>query len=374
MTHPPAALPAPRNRWRTLASTLVKAALTVGVFWLLLRHPVEDGGHKVPVWRAIRDHVLEMDPRTFWAFVLLASMTKFAGILASMYRWQLLLRGQRIDLPFRHIFGSFLIGRFLGTFLPSTIGLDGYKLWDAYRFSGKGVEAGTATVIEKLTGVLGLCLTYLLTLPIGYHVLAEVTGERAALFAVVTGTAAFSAVCGFFLVLFWPRVIVTLLAMLPAPGAARRFLDHAGRAASAYQGQAALLANVVVQAFLVHFCTAAMYWFTALAVGAWADFWEVTFASTIQIIGTVFSPTIAGEGAREAIQALLLQKRMGMVQAVMSGALGFWAAEGLTLIGAVFLWIRPPEYRPPYCLVDGQPVDFSQLDLAARLPSWRRTA
>ena len=49
-----------------------------------------------------------------------------------------------------------------------------------------------------------------------------------------------------------------------------------------------------------------MYFFTALAIGvtaAQASFWQVTFASTIQILATVLSPfTIAGEGIREIAQ------------------------------------------------------------------------
>ena len=58
------------------------------------------------------------------------------------------------------------------------------------------------------------------------------------------------------------------------------------------------------------------------------------FGSNIQILGTIFSPTIAGEGAREALQALLLEKQLGGVaQAVLSGALGFIAAEAATMWG-----------------------------------------
>lgn len=364
--------PGHRSPWRSLATTAVKIGLTAGVFWLLLRHPIEVAGQKVPVWRAIGDHLAEMDQRTFWTFVSLATLTKFAGILASMYRWQLLLRGQRIDLPFRHLFGSFLIGRFLGTFLPGTIGLDGYKLWDAYRFSGKGAETTAATVIEKLTGVLGLFITYLLTLPVGYRVLASVSGDHAGKVATLTGIMAVTIVGGLLFVLFRPGMVIP--AMQVTPGAFRGFLQRMGKAAATYEGQAGLLINVVAQAFLVHFCTAAMYWFTALAVGASAGFWEVTFASSIQIFATVLVPTIAGEGTREAVQALLLTKRMGMVQAVMSGALGFWAAEGLTLLGVFFLWGRRAGYHPRYCLVNGEPVDFSRLDLRLNMPSFRASA
>ena len=71
------------------------------------------------------------------------------------------------------------------------------------------------------------------------------------------------------------------------------------------------------------------------------SFWQVVFASSIQIFATVISPfTIAGEGVREIVQALLLAKHIGTSQSILSAALGFWAAEALTLGGAVFWWIR----------------------------------
>ena len=83
----------------------------------------------------------------------------------------------------------------------------------------------------------------------------------------------------------------------------------------------------------------------------------------IQIIGTVLSPTIAGEGAREAFQALLLSKQLGGVaQAVLSAALGFIAAEAATLWGGAFLWVRKPGWRPAFTTVDGQQVDYAWID------------
>ena len=68
-----------------------------------------------------------------------------------------------------------------------------------------------------------------------------------------------------------------------------------------------LLLLALANKFVTHFTTAMVYYFTALAIGVvGAQFWPITFGSTIQILGTVFSPTIAGEGAREAFQAVLL--------------------------------------------------------------------
>ena len=63
-------------------------------------------------------------------------------------------------------------------------------------------------------------------------------------------------------------------------------------------------------------------------------------ASSIQILATVLSPfTIAGEGIRELAQLVLLQNMIGPAAAIVSAALGFWAAEALTLAGGVFWWI-----------------------------------
>jgi uncharacterized membrane protein YbhN (UPF0104 family) len=89
-----------------------------------------------------------------------------------------------------------------------------------------------------------------------------------------------------------------------------------------------------------------------------ASFWQVTFASSIQIFATVMSPfTIAGEGIREIVQALLLAKHIGMSQSIISAALGFWAAEALTLTGAFFLWARKKDYSPAFVAVNGRRLD-----------------
>ena len=83
----------------------------------------------------------------------------------------------------------------------------------------------------------------------------------------------------------------------------------------------------------------------------------------LQILATLLSPTIAGEGAREAFQALLLSKQLnGVAPAVLSGALGFVAAEAATLWGGLFLWTRTPTWRPAFTLVDDVQVDYAWID------------
>ncbi len=353
---------------RSALKFLVKAGLTVGAFYLLFAHKVTDeAGNPQTTLEVIREFLPRIDLTRFFEFVLFATLIKFVGILASMWRWTLLLRGQGIDLPFRHIFGSFLIGRFLGTFLPSTIGLDGYKLYDASRFSGRSVEASGATLVEKVLGFAGIFLTYLVALPFGISIF----GERAGQIMALTIPVALLPLVVIFALFGWPgpRLIDWAVERVPL-GSYTGFLQRLGAAIAAYGGKRGVLLQAAALSFVVHFTTAAMYFFTALAIGvsaAQAGFWQVTFGSTIQIFATVLSPfTVAGEGIREIAQYYLLGHLMGPAEAIVSAALGFWAAEGLTLFGGIFWWIRRDNYTPAWCRVAGRQVDYAESALASR--------
>ncbi len=168
------------------------------------------------------------------------------------------------------------------------------------------------------------------------------------------------------LILAFPRILTGALNVFGKwlPGGLRGRVEQLNAALGAYHGQVGLLFAALFSKFVTHFTTAVVYYFTALAIGVvGAQFWPIVFGSTIQILGTVFAPTIAGEGAREAFQAILLQKQLGGVpQAVLSAALGFIAAEAATLWGGAFLLVRKPGWRPTFTCVDDAQVDYAWID------------
>ncbi|UCE85163.1 MAG: flippase-like domain-containing protein, partial [Deltaproteobacteria bacterium] len=352
--------------WRGRLLNAVKFYVTIRAFWLLLSHPVAvDDGGTVVAWRLILEQLQGIDAGTFWTFVAIATGIKFVGMLSSMYRWMLVLRGQGVELPFRHIFGSFLIGRAIGTFLPSTAGLDGYTLYDAARFSGRTVEATAAKALEKVVGFSGIFLSYLVALPFGYWIF----GENAKLIVALTLPIPLGVIAGLLLVLWYPAVLQWGLEHLPIPGKARLqgVVMRISNAVAAYRDKKQLVVVLLFLSFVVHFTTAAMYYFTALAIGAvGAQFWPIAFGSSVQILATVLSPfTIAGEGIREAAQYALLGNLIGPAAAIVSAALGFWAAEAPTMLGFLFWWLRGKDYRPAYCLVNGEQVDYESAARAA---------
>ncbi len=356
----------PKGQTRSRLFTALKAWFTILCFWALLTHPIEvESGEKVIALQLIRDQLARIDAGTFWLFVGLATAIKAIGMLSSMYRWQLMLRGQGIELPFKHIFGSFLIGRAIGTFLPSTAGLDGYTLFDAARFSGRTVEVAAAKFVEKVCGFSGVFMTFLVALPFGIGIF----GDNALLFASITIPIAAGVIAGLVMVLLFPGVVQWILETVPLPAKQRisGLVTRVSTSAAAYRGHPALVFQILFLSFLVHFTTAVMYYYTALAIGAeGADFWKITFGSAIQIFATVVSPfTIAGEGIREAAQYLLLGELIGPAAAIVSAALGFWAAEAPTMLGFLFWWARSDDYTPDYARVDGVQVDYEEAARAA---------
>ena len=152
---------------RKKVDLVAKIVFTVVGCMALLRHPIEvEGSGKLPLYEAIAAYIDQVDRTTFITWALVAMGVKFVGVISSAYAWNLLLRGQGVRFPFwSKIMTAFLIGRFIGTFLPSTLGLDGYTLYEAGRYSNEWPRVITAKALEKFIGVTGLFLGMVVTMP-----------------------------------------------------------------------------------------------------------------------------------------------------------------------------------------------------------------
>ncbi|MCX5895716.1 MAG: sulfatase-like hydrolase/transferase, partial [Proteobacteria bacterium] len=321
--------------------------LFTAILFILIFNPRLLGIQKqlIPVtplslWQEIKG----IDVSVFWKWFLIAMAIQASGFLANVVRWNLLLKGQAIGLPFSHLLGSFLVARFFGIFLPGTIGLDGYRLYDVARHTGKLVESTTVILIEKLTGFIALTFLLFITLPLGMRFLKV---NLIILVAILLVLGIFIVVS--FLLLFNPRIIQIVFAIIPIPMRTKiqGKLDKIALAVTAYGGQAALLMRALACGFLVHLCTTLMYFATAMSIKtANIHILDILFASPIMIYGTVLGPSIGGEGIREAVFALLLGNMAGPAKAILFAHLGFWVGGILSLAGGVIFMIRPAEYRP----------------------------
>lgn len=323
----------------------IRIAVTVGLFLLLFRpetfglRPDQFGGVKPG------DMLRELSEAgaqnvAFW--LILAFIVKMLGMLAGVMRWRILLHGQGLQIPLKFLLQSWFIGRFIGIFLPGTIGLDGYRLYDSSRYTGDVIRCTTVIAVEKLIGFIALTLLVFLTFPLGFHLLQL----RIPVLAVILLVLA-AAVIFFFTLLLNPRIIQVLVSVFPTPAQIRRPLLRIGAAVTAYSGAKRDLLLAVMYGFFVHFNTCLMYFGTMMAIRAEnTSFWDILFASPLMIYGTVLGPSIGGEGIREIVFVTLLGGKSSTASALTFAHLGWWVGEVIPfLIGAVVYLTRAPLTR-----------------------------
>ena len=131
------------------------------------------------LWAAIRG----LTWRVFLPWFLGGMAIKLLGIFANVWRWQILLRGQGIDLGFGYLANTYFIGRYFGIVTPSTMGLDAWRLYDTIRLTRRPVECTTALAVERVLGLVGIFTVILVLLPFA----RDIT-QRQSLGELVAGT------------------------------------------------------------------------------------------------------------------------------------------------------------------------------------------
>lgn|GEM_PF-1796749 len=328
---------------RTLVWHLVRIAITLALFTLLFR-PDLLGIHRtfIPVnlhdlWQEVRG--LSLSKLIPW--MVLALVIKATGMACTVFRWHLLLTGQGIRLSARHLVTAFLEGRFIGTFTPSTIGLDGYRAWDVAMVTGQTVESITVILVEKVTGFFALSVLVLLTLPFGIRIFGAGVLWALALFLMIPVLVSSA-------ILWWPGG-VTKLAQRFAPGDGKisRTVRKTGDAVAKYRGHRGILIAAAACGLGVHSAIIGVYLCTSRAIGSTVAVTDLLFAAPIMVAATVGFPlSVGGEGIREGTFVYLLG-RVGVASqtAFLFSHLGFWVDMILSSAGGVLLLVRPSRRR-----------------------------
>lgn len=106
-------------------------------------------------------------------WLLIALGIYFLNVLASVWRWYLLLQAQQVDVPARTLLGSFLVAQFFNNFLPSNIGGDVFRISDTAKPARSKTLATTVILADRVIGVIGLVLVAAL----GATMIAGVAGH-----------------------------------------------------------------------------------------------------------------------------------------------------------------------------------------------------
>jgi uncharacterized membrane protein YbhN (UPF0104 family) len=324
----PAETAKPRRRWALLA---VKATVTLGLLGWLLREMIVRDGVDVLLDRAAR-----LAPN----WVLAAIALHFASVTTGVLRWRVLLGARGIVQPLDVLFRSFLVGRFLGAFTPSTTGLDGYRLWDMGRRTGDYTTSGAVILVEKLVGLVGMATVCLVLLPFGLLERLGLVGVLVAL-----GMAA-AALAGLF-VLSSPTRASSLARLTPGPirGRATKIAEALAGGLS-WRG----LATALGLGILSHAFLSATFAASGLAVGIGLSPLTLLAVGNAIVISVLLPVSIGGVGVREGVAvALLVSAGDGTVtttDAMLLALVGYLTGQAPALLGGLLLAISRDPARP----------------------------
>ena len=334
---------------RSLARFGPRVVITAALFLLLFRPSLFGLDVAfIPVSLAdLRAEVAGVEGGRFWTWVTVALVLKAVAIGASIGKWGLLLRAQAIRLSVASLGAIFLMGRFFGTFLPGTIGLDGFRLYEVARRTGRGIESATVIVFDKLAGFIALTLLVAVTLPLGYEALIRHQGLAPGLLRAVV--ASFALAAGAALVfLGFPRLLAPPVAWSARwlPGRVGTLLRRVVLAGSAYQGRPSVVLGALALGLVNHLATSLVYFATAMALATEGlALRDILFAAPLMIFGTVLGPSVGGEGIREAVFVYLLGPTTGPAKAFLWSHLGFWVEGTFALLGGAAFLVRPGRRR-----------------------------
>lgn len=316
------------RRWALLG---LKAAVTFGLLGWLVRQMLVRDGVDVLVARA-----REID--TGWT--LLAVLLHFGAVTAGVLRWRVLLDARALGQPLPTLYRSFLIGRFIGAFTPSTTGLDGYRLWDVGRRTGDYAGSGAVILVEKLVGLVGMAAVCLALLPFGLLERLGVLGVLVAL-----GMAGVALV-GLF-VLASPARAGSLARLAPTP--IRR---RAQKIAEALSGGLAPGRMVVALALGIgsHAFLSSTFAASGLAIGIGIDPLTLLAVGNAIVISVLLPVSIGGVGVREGVAvALLVSAGSGAVSttdAMLLALVGYSTGQAPALLGGLLLAFSRDRGRP----------------------------
>jgi uncharacterized membrane protein YbhN (UPF0104 family) len=261
------------------------------------------------------------------AWLAAALLLYFLNVLASTWRWRLLLDAQGVAVPGRTLLGSYLVAGFFNNFLPSNIGGDVVRIRDTARAAGSKTLATTVVLMDRGIGLMGLVLVAAL----GATVAAGAAGEDGPVWSswlwagfAVGAAAAAPAVLA-------PSGLAWMLRPLRAfhPEWIGERIERLTNALERFRSRPAALAGCFAGAIVVQALLVGYYLAVASALHLPVRFWDLAVLVPISFVVQMLPLSVNGFGVREATFSFYFA-RLGLPIA---------SAVLLSLAGAVLMML-----------------------------------
>jgi len=304
---------------------VLKIALSLALFAYVVAK-VSPGN----VWATMRP----ADPRLLAAA---AGLFLFSSLVGS-WLWGRLLRAQGVPIPYRKVAAYYFVGLFFNNFLPSNVGGDIARITDASKYSDRVSPVFSATLMERLIGVVAIGL---LAVVASFGVLPRLhlTAIYVALVAIfLTSVAAFLSV-------FSRRVLTAFEWPFRAIGA-RGVADALGRLLDdmhGYRSQGGTLLAVFLASMVVQVSRIYVHYLVGLSLGVRiAAGYYFVFVPVLAVLVSL-PISMNGLGVREGA-AVVLFHTVGLTreQSFTIPFLTYVVSVVISLLGGLIFLSRPP--------------------------------
>lgn len=109
-------------------------------------------------WLSVWKNIRSVDPYYLVAYILAVIF----GMAICAYKWKILANYKEIKMSFGNFFKFYLTGTFINNFMPSFIGGDTFKSYEAGKPQGKYLEAASSVMMDRITGLFGATILALI--------------------------------------------------------------------------------------------------------------------------------------------------------------------------------------------------------------------
>ncbi|WP_420417741.1 lysylphosphatidylglycerol synthase transmembrane domain-containing protein [Pacificispira sp.] len=318
---------ASKSPWRRPAAIALKIAVTGLLFWLIAQDiDLEEIGSLL---RAA-------DP----LLLIAATGLIVVQLICNSARWRRLMAMDGVSLPFARSFRFYLEGMFFNQALPGAIGGDVMRVYRVRPFCAGIGQAVNGVVLDRVTGLIGLCVMILIGLPL----LLERVGD----------TGILGGFAGVFVAGLAGVVVLALIARLSESGRGGRLRGAAVRFAQLFDRllrRPSEALPVLALAVATHALVIATAYLSAHAIGLTYRVEDCLIVVPTSILVSTLPISLGGWGVREGAFAAGFVL-IGAASAGDAGPVALGIVMGLELLvvgligGAVWFFggaIRPTE-------------------------------
>jgi uncharacterized protein (TIRG00374 family) len=210
------------------------------------------------------------------------------------YKWNVLLATKKMSLPFLTIFKICYLGNFIGTFFPSSLGVDVVRVYSLYKYNSNAAESISSVFVERWIGLFSV----LTLVPASMLLFSETVANQNIFLFILIPVIFFIACSVVLLNKSIMRAFITGLNSINLPSLQRNLQDTY-RAFSEYAEHKLVLLYVLILSFVLQVTRILITYFVYLSIGNDVNIVYFFIIVPLVIVLTMLPIAVAGIGIRE---------------------------------------------------------------------------